>query len=252
MDTTAYGSEVHKELYLFTNDSGASEITIPVDVNIKRRFRFITQSSVHQSTGSLDASITNLTIHHGERHIVEYLEFYGPSVKPLGWTVQPAGFHVSESPFHGKVKVGDGEQTIDGYRFLITIPKDFKNQRVPVTLNLSTNDSVFGAINNTIYLQNGIVCDPSPVFLGPVGQSFRPFSVQVSWPAHQFRILSASINLPQFSVRTSGNGLGSSHTITIRYLRKPGFGPIQATLTLRTNSPSQPIIKVPVSGRFAD
>lgn len=250
MDTSTYGAAVHKELYLYTNDPDSPYTVVPVDVNIVRRYRFTTHSSSTQAVGPENFEITNFILDQKSTKVTEDLVFYGTNAKALGWTVQPASFKVTKKDFLTEATIDGKKQTVKGYRFTITPPAKFKNQRVPVTLNVSTDDPVFHTVSNTIYVQNGIVATPSEVFLGPVGDSFTTFTVNVAWPGRSFKVLGAKLDLPQFAVSTSGSGAGASHDIILKYLHKPGSGPISATLVVRTNIPGQPEVRIPVSGRF--
>lgn len=250
MDTSSYGAEVHKELFLYTNDPELPYFAVPVDVNVVRRYQFVTRKSQTQTVGPTNFEITNLILDQKSDRIIEDLVFYGPAVRPLGWTVQPANFKVKKEDWEGEVTDGGKKKTVKGSRFIITPPPGFKNQRVPVTLNISTDDPVFRAVTNTVYVQNGIVATPSEAFLGPVGNSFTTFTINVAWPGRTFKVLGAKLNLPQFEVKTTGSGAGSSHDIILRYLHKPGSGPFSATLRIKTNIPGQTEIRVPISGRF--
>lgn len=229
MDTSPYSTSTHKELFVFTNDPDEPLIRIPVDVAIIPSYLFNVIGGNEQGVGP-DASSIDVT-----------LKLHDSGTKILGWTVDPKGF---------LAELVDKGSNGDPAKFRIKVPAGIKNQRVQVTLNVSTTDPKFSSLHQTFYVQNGIVASPSTAFTGPIAGVGQSFKIVLNQPGKSFRVLGASISSKSFKVTTSGSGLGERHSVTLTCVQQGLPGRFQAVIKVQTDDPSQKVIQIPVEGSF--
>jgi len=66
----------------------------------------------------------------------------------------------------------------------------------------------------------------------------------------KLRILGIESSDPDFSVTQTTVAAGREYDLAVRYTGKPGRGPVDARITVRTNEPRQAAVVIPVSGRI--
>src|SRR5262249_18562393 len=66
----------------------------------------------------------------------------------------------------------------------------------------------------------------------------------------KLRILGIESSDPDFSVTQTTVAAGREDDLAVRYTGKPGRGPADGRITVRTNEPRQAAVVIPVSGRI--
>lgn len=237
MDTTEFPGPVNKKLYLFTNDPKMPVAEIPVEVDIKRRFRML-------------PPIQTLVAESDTATLTAYL--YGPDDHPIGVkgvTIQGLPAEVSYEPWKGELADPDlkeGLLTRTGYRFAITIKDIQPGSRMGTNIVVETDDPNIPQLMYPVYFQRGILALPSQIFLGEIGQAPRKAYFILSRPGRPFKILSLSADSKNVSVSSEPTKTPGEFRVDVAYDGKASKGDYHATISVRTDDSKQPLIEVPV------
>jgi hypothetical protein len=135
------------------------------------------------------------------------------------------------------------------YRIAITATADTPLGRTTAPVVVRTD--VPKAENQTLVLilDRGIVAQPSMVFWSvPPGQLASPLQnvVTISRRGGKFHVTGATVDDPKVTAKLETAREGLEYRVSVTYAGGWDAGMVQKTLTLTTDDPKQPIIKVPV------
>jgi|GEM_PF-3180192 len=240
MDTTHYRGDVHKELYLLTNDPDRPAMTIPVDLKITPRYQIFTPNgtSLVANGDSVDTSI--------------YMTTDGGPMKIVGATISGYQGHVQVAPwkgFLGDPPVSNKDaHPLSGYKFTIHCGPGVLLGRSMYTLNIATTDATFPTINSTFFVQRGVEVVPGSVALGDLPGGSTSVNLVLDSAVNPFKILSMSCDIPHFKMKLLTSAYGKTIKVSLVYDGLAVAGPVQGKITIHTNLPNQKLIVVPVQG----
>jgi hypothetical protein len=232
VDTRENSGNFQKNVLLLTNDPDKPSITVPVSLVIKPVFNV--ESGLAGSVSSDDAGRAQYSV---------FLKFAPGAPR----------FHVTDSALVGLPgslithEVRDAKGQLLGYRFLATVTHVETKTRVVAEVSVLTDDPNFRHLRFHTYVQNGVVCLPSEIYLGGSQDQPEDLEVDVLRPGRPFRIISASSSLPQFQVKTEPLK-DQGYRLLIRYDGHLGAGPVLGQLYIDTDVPSQRHIELKIAG----
>ncbi|HJQ84806.1 MAG TPA: hypothetical protein VKA21_12060 [Candidatus Binatia bacterium] len=104
-------------------------------------------------------------------------------------------------------------------------------------------------INLVLTIVGPLEASPSRLLIAPATE---PPVLHVRVRRHAggaVKILGVESNDPDFAVTTTPIEDGKAHDVTVRYVGKPGRGPVSGRIVIRTDEPRQPELVIPLSGR---
>jgi len=237
MDTTEFAGLVRKTLYLFTNDPSNPVRAIPVEITITPRYRMLPPAKIYVVE---DNSLT-----------VEAFLF-APADHPLAITAaDTSGLpgEVAVQPWEGTMADpdrGEGPMPRKGYKITFRITGIPSGGQFGASVILTTDDVNFPRINYPVFVQKGILAQPSSVFMGEVGAATRTMYFTLSRPGQPFKITDISADSTHIAVTPTLTNSGD-YQISVAYDGKADKGDYHATITIKTDDPKQPLIEVPVT-----
>lgn len=239
--TREFPGNQRKNLFIYSNDPEASLRVLPVTFYAAPRFRFLwNEPSDTLIVGESGRSAT-LFLTYDPRQPIEV----------VGMTITGgATGSVSYEPWEGELadpQLGEGPRPRKGYRIDLLFGPNIGTGRREVGLEVETRDQVFRFVRHNFYLQRGIVALPSSVFFGQIGNEELRAVAMLRQPGRPFRI--TRIESDHAAIRATSERLkdGSEYRITVVYSGKADAGDLEATITIHTDDPSQPVIVIPVS-----
>lgn len=239
MNTLEYVVPVHKNVVLLTSDPDQPAVSIPVDVDIKARYRFLAPDGETIIVGPDGGEATVYLAVEGEPFTI----VGQPTLTGLEGTI-------TFEPWSGSLPdpaIGEKSRPRKGYKFNLDIKPHLAPGQNNVGIVITTTDSTFRRITARLLAQKGIVALPDTVFLGHVSQIEREIDVLLTRPGKPFHVLgltstdSAHIKLSQSATK----GKLWEHTVRVVFDGKVPVGDYSSTITVRTDDPEQPTITIP-------
>lgn len=133
-----------------------------------------------------------------------------------------------------------------GIKFTFNVDSKVPNGRLPATLLVVTTNQMFPVLRLNFNVQKGIVALPDMVYFGQVPKAPRRGAFLVSRPNKGFKILKVESDNPHFTAEARSIREDTEYRVVVDYDGKSDFGTIEASLTVTTDDPKQPTIKVPI------
>ena len=144
-------------------------------------------------------------------------------------------------------ELNEGPLPRKGFVFDLKIADKIAPGRNVGSLHILTDHPKYKEIIANQWIQAGIVASPDRVLMGEIPAAPRRSGFLLTQPKRAFKIESLSVDNPFLSVsRQPGRG-DWEYRIIIQFDGKAAPGPLDAVITIRTDSATQPVIKVPVS-----
>lgn len=241
LDTHEYVTPIHKTIILLTSDPDRPSIKIAVDVPLKARYRFLTP----------DGDTILVGPDGGETSI--YLAVEGAPLILAGDPVlSGVPGTVTIEPWSGNLAdplLGEKARPRKGYKINLYVQPKLAPGQTYVGVELTTTDSVFRKLNARLLAQRGIVAVPDTLYLGHIGPTPRNLKVVVTRPRKPFHVVGLSCSDPaHLRVRQAETpGKPWEHVVTIVFDGKVPLGDYNATVSIRTDDPGQPVLTVGIS-----
>lgn len=239
VDTSEINGELNKHLILISNDVDQPVQRFPIRIKTNPRYRFL----------SNEPSV--LIVEDG---VTSDLFLTYPEEKPIEIT----GIEVSGNPGTATFEPWKGEMADPalneeskprlGYRIKLQLGAPPVNGRVAAMVVVKTTDPKFPVLRHTLFTQKGIAVMPASVFYGDLGKAVREASFMVNRPNKPFKILKIESDSSFVDATATPVGDGSEYKVTCRYNGKAPLGDYRAMLTIHTDDPKQPKIRVGVMG----
>jgi hypothetical protein len=240
MSTILYGGgTVKKHLYLLTGDPDRPMTDIPVSVPVTARVQFIRPDSYA------------VVLDHSGTEIDVYMAINGKDINPTSAKVEGVDASVTFEPWKGVMAdpmINEKAKPRKGYKFKINIGNVHLAGLEIIDLAVDTEDPEFRPVKYIMYIQDGIVAQPNPVYLGHLAPIQRTFAkaIDVSLGHKPFHILGLKCDNPHLKVTQSAIH-PYERAINITYDGHALIGDIAATVTIVTDYPDQKLVKVQVS-----
>lgn len=239
IDLTDVVGEFDKSILVFSNDLEKTVYRMPVKVYSKPVFRLFSEND------------GNVLMSKGGVHQKVYLVVPdGVSLTATSAFFKGIDTNVTMKPWQGTLadpEMNEGPLPRKGYVFDLKISDQIAPGRNMGTLHILTDHPKYKEILANQWIQAGIVASPERVLLGEIPAAPRRSGFLLAQPKRAFKIASMSVDSP-FLTLTKQPGRGDwEHRILIQFDGKAASGPLEAMITIRTDNPSQPVIKVPFS-----
>ena len=241
VDTTEFPGELHKALYVYSNDPDTPTRRVPVKFYVEPLYHFLRKESSDILIAGKDGIQTEFFLDLNPKEPI--------TVKAVEVDGVPAT--VSMTPWEGQMadpSLGEPMKPRKGFRFDVKVRGDLPLGRSAVTLVVKTTNDKFPLLRRTIYVQRGIAVLPFSVFFGEIGKNPERAWVLVSRPEQNFKVLKITSDNPAITAHVEPVRGVWEYKLVVEYNGKADFGALNATLELHTDDPDQPIITVPVSG----
>jgi hypothetical protein len=239
IDTTEQRGRFRHRLIILTNAADRSSETIPLELDIRPRYRLV-------------GSIGNLALldSSADQYKVK-LWWNGDPFEVLDAAIEGFEGTISVAPWTGDSPDPElNESTLDrkGYELTISADGDVAQGRNPATLVVKTSDKAFPELRYSFFIQRGIAVLPAQVSFGE-SSGERTGRVVLSCPGKPFKVLSVASDHSNVSGKLEGEGALAEHKILVRYDGKASTGDLSAVITVTTDNPSQPTLRIPVRVR---
>ncbi len=237
MDTTVGQGEVKHRLLVMTNDLRTPNRVVPFRINLQPRYRFL-----------IDAPDV-LLLPKGPATIHAYL--FGPAERPISASAgRLAGLNgtVSAKPWEGPLAdpaMKEGPLQRKGTEFTIHLDAAGLVGRGQFTLQADTDDGKFSTVQVSQSVQRGIGAQPSEIYFGEV-TARKSTSFLLTRPGKPFRVVSTSVDNAAVKVAGIKASGGDGYEIELQFMGGSRKGPVYAVLTVNTDDPDQPTVKVPI------
>lgn len=240
VDTTEINGELNKHLILISNDIEQPIQRFPIHIKTTPRYRFLSNNPsvliVDEAGLDTDVFLTS------------------PTERPLEIT----GVEISGNPGSATFEAWKGDMADpelndpvkprSGYRIKVRLETPQVSGRSAAMLVVKTNDPKYPVIRHTLFAQKGIAVMPASVFFGDMGKAVREASFMINRPNKPFKILKIESDSSFVDATATPVNGESEYKITCRYNGKAPLGDFRATLTIHTDAPKQPKIRVGVMG----
>jgi hypothetical protein len=240
VNTAVYHTgHMEHSLLVYSNDPVRPMITIPVKMYVEPLFRFAKSGSdvVPLTEKGADFDIYLAIVDQLNVHVLT------ASLIGVRGTVQM-------EPWKGVLPddTDSQGQTSKGYKFHIHVDPNGRYGQVRGSMMLGTDSESFREQNYDFTLQNGVVAEPSQLYFGTVPPEPRSFYFLVTDPSKSFNITAIDSDNPSFKFKSVPKG-DHEYRINVDFDGHVEFGAFAATITIHTDNPKQPVIRVPVSGK---
>jgi hypothetical protein len=237
-DSSDFLGKTDRIIYVVSNDPDNPTMTLHMSVFVMPTYRFLGKSPVivaDENSGTGDF----------------YLTFNG--VEPYGVkSVDIAGFNgdATWEDWEGSLpdpEMGEGTKARKGYHITVKTSSKLPPGRSPATLFVTTDSKEFPVLQFQVYAQKGIVASPDELFLGET-KGPKSAKLQVSRPGREFKILSAECSSPNIKLTFKPGKDNEEWILDAEYDGKGPIGDYNPVITLRTDDPKQPTVKIQVIG----
>lgn len=240
VDTSEINGELNKHLILISNDVDQPVQRFPIRIKTNPRYRFLSDepSVLIVDEGGITSDLF-LTFPEEKPFDITGIEISG---NPGTATYEPWKGEMSDPALN------EGSKPRTGYRIKLQLGTPQVNGRSAAMVVVKTNDPKFPVLRHTIFAQKGIAVMPASVFYGDLGRAAREASFMVNRPNRPFKILKIESDSSFVDARATPIGDGSEYKVICRYNGKAPLGDYRAMLTIHTDDPKQPRIRVGVMG----
>jgi hypothetical protein len=239
IDLTDVVGDFDKSIYVYSNDLDKNVVRVPIRVKSKPLFRLIAEGDgyVLMKKGGTSARVF-LVLPEGTQMTPKTARFEGldAEVRFKGWQGELADPGLNEPAKPRK-----------GYVFDVTIKDEAPVGQTIGNLFIDTDHPKYKRLQANLVIQSGIVSMPERVFYGEIPAAPRRSTFVVTRPGKGFKILSADADVPNLSLSYEAQKENWEYRFTVQFDGKAPTGPLSATITIKTDDPSQPVIKVPVT-----
>lgn len=238
VDTTDFPGKQLKRVFIYSNDAEDPLHIVPIEFEATPAFRFL--SDVGQ----------NVLVGPGGSFVPIVLALPdGTSWRVRRAQVDGVEATVTYEPWRGQMadpELGEGPRARSGYRFVVAFPPNSVPGRRFATLVVETDSDQMPVLRYSMMVQSGIVALPERVFFGNITAEPRRAAFLLSRPGAGFRIL--GIESDEKSLTASARPVrgNEEYRIEVLFDGKAPIGRMDAVLTIRTDDPAQPEIRVPV------
>jgi hypothetical protein len=229
IDTTGFADLMDKRLLLYTNDPEMPLKMLPLRVRVVPRFVW-----KDPNNGTLvmqdDQIETKLTVSYANTRLLDW----------------------SRAQIDGTLGTVTATPTTVGNRTQVAVNLNLKAPplagRTLVSLTVPVIDAERSLARYTFSVQKGIAMFPSDLYLGTLAGEPKVVSVQLSRPGKPFIIKRVLSDLPYLKFSVTDLGKQDEYRVTVSYAGGAPSGEILGTLSIETNDPKQPIIKMAITG----
>lgn len=238
VDTTDFPGKQLKRVLIYSNDAHNPLQIVPIEFEATPAFRFLSDVGPNVLVDSNGAFVPIvLALADGTRWGVR-----GARVDGVEATVT---FERWSGPL-ADAELGEGPRQRTGYRFLVAFSPNPVPGRRFATLVVQTDSDHMPVLRYPMTVQSGIVALPERVFFGNITAEPRRAAFLLSRPGAGFRILGIESDEQSLTARARPVRGNEEYRIDVVFDGKAPIGRLDATLTIRTDDPAQPEIKVPV------
>jgi hypothetical protein len=250
LDTSHYGGRIVKGVSVTTGDPGARPVVLQLKANVVSVYEIAPGGSPSIRTSVGEPGSAKLTLWASKGKLFDVL---GVESDPrFAITVRPAPegapSHPRPSPrARRRQSVASGSS-----RYLLTIttkpdlPVGTATANVTLTTDLGKAERI--PLQVFVLVSGRVRVLPDRLLARPV--PFNPIlhATISKRTGDGFRILGVKSSDPDFVATTSPITKGREYDLTVRYTGKPGRGPVNSQITVRTNEPGQNVIVIPLIG----
>ncbi|CAN5514263.1 hypothetical protein BH11ARM1_BH11ARM1_03300 [soil metagenome] len=238
-DSSDFRGTLERLIYIISNDPTNPLTVVKMESIIVPPFRFLNPAEQVVVVGDKPTVATVYLVANGTAPF---------EIKDA----EMAGFNadVTWEPWQGTIadpEMKEPAKARKGYKLSVTVPTKLIQGRSPGTLMVSTDDPKFPQLQYQMYAQKGIVALPDELFLGNLSGP-RSSKFLVSRPGKPFKVLSASSDSSDLKLAVRPGKDSQEWVIEVEYSGKATIGDFTPTITVKTDDPKQPTIKVPVIG----
>lgn len=238
LDTKEFTSQTTRNLRVYTNDPTEPVRVIPVSLNVKPRFRFLTPGGNARNIAETGSTFdVFLALPEGGDFSVRAARLSGLEGK------------VTYERWEGTLPDpdrGEGPVKRKGYKFRLQVPSTLPSGRAMVGLNVVTDSLEFPTLTHTVTVQKGAVATPEELFLGDLGKLKKSASFMVTKPGSVMKVLSATIDARSLKATILPGRNEGEVKIRVDYDGTAPAGELSATVTLKLDDPKQPQLLVPI------
>jgi len=228
---------IDKNLILFSNDPEKTSTFLPVRIQSVPLYRFITENggNVLMNPGGAKTRVY-LIFTEGSKMTASAVRFEGIEatavMKPWeGLLADPEG--------------NEGEKPRKGFAIDLNISDQLAPGRSTGTLWVQTDNPQYREIYTNLFVQKGIIALPDEIRLGQIPASPRRAAFLVSRPGKPYRITKVEADVPFLQVTAQAVRGEWEYRVTVQFDGKAAPGFLNATISVHTDDPGQPVLKVP-------
>ena len=250
LNTFPYKGPITKSVQVTTGDPGARPVVLLLKAEIVTVIDVAPSNSPVLRTIAGEPKPTELTVSAGDGKAFDILAVQAdPSVRvavrPDSPT--PAARHPVQRAHGGPVAAGSS-------RYLVTItptPKAPVGSSIAnVTLSTNHPKAETVTIRPVLSVTGPVEFVPQRLEVQP-GPEAPVLHVKIRKPrGGTLKILEVASSDPEFKATTSAIAKGREYDVAVRYTGKPGRGPVNSRITVKTDEPQQRTIVIPLTGRL--
>lgn len=239
IDLTEVVGLLDKSIVVYSNDFDKTVTRIPVRVRSKPLYRLIAEN---------DGFV--VVEKGGVTHKVYLLIPEGFAMKPRSAFFQGIEATVTFKPWSGTLadpELNEPPASRKGYVFEIKIPDEVPPGQTIGNLFIDTDHPKLSRLQANLVLQSGIQALPDQIYYGEIPAAPRRSIFLLSRPLKGFKIVSASADTPFFKVSFEPTKSNWEYRFTVLFDGKAVSGPLASIITIKTDDPRQPEIRVPIT-----
>lgn len=241
INTAEFTGMLRKVLFVYSNDPQFPIRQIPLEATVRPAYRFvdITEGPVLYVDSNGAKFETILVIDDERKFDIKGISVAGVSAM------------VSKEPWTGELdwpEIGEGKKKRSGYKLTALVSSTAPVGRVPMQLQIDTNDQLLTVITKSISVQKGIVSVPLSLYFGQIPKSPAKAVVIVSSPGRPFKITKVESDTQFVKASFEHYRNGDEYKLTAEFTGDAPFGRFRGTITVHTDDPNQPTVKVPFEG----
>ena len=239
INTIDFTGQLHKALYVYSNDPEQSVRRIPMNTIVRPLFRFVS-----------DYEGTTLIIDErgGTYEVVMVME---EDVEISRVSVEGLSAYVSYEPWEGELdnpEIGEGKKKRKGIKISALIAPDIPTGRVNMGIRVDTRHEVFKTLYHNLLVQRGIVPVPMSIYFGEIEQTTVRAHTIISRPNKPFKVLNVETDAKFLDVSVEPFSGDTGYKIVAIYNGKALPGRFFAKIKVKTDDPKQPVVEIPVEG----
>ena len=240
MNTVEYVGRVNKTIVLLTSDPDKPCIKLPLSVQIRPRYRFLSPQGDTILVGPDGGEFTLYLAVEGDPFTLEGQ----PNLVGIPGTV-------TYEPWSGSLPdpaLGEPARPRKGYKLNLDVKPQLTPGHTFVGVDVTTTDSTFRKVSARLWAQRGIIALPDRANLGHIGPVARSFEITLTRPGKPFHIIGLSADDPKH-IRVNQHVTKDrpwEHIVKFTFDGQVESGGYSSNIIVRTDDPDQPKITIPI------
>ncbi|MCH8978429.1 MAG: hypothetical protein IH945_04205 [Armatimonadetes bacterium] len=241
INTINFVGKLKKALYVYSNDPEFPVRRVPMETIVRPIYRFV----------SLNKEPALIVGDAGAKYELLFVLDEATDMKVKRVWVTGVSAVVQFEPWEGVLdnpEIGEGPKKRRGYKITALVSPGIPTGRANMTIRVDTDDELFKTIYHNVVAQHGIVPVPLTIYFGEISQEPARAHTIITRPGRPYKVLGVESDVDFIKPSFEPYKGQTAYKIVAEFDGTAPLGRFLAVISVRTDDPKQPVVKVAVEG----